>query len=132
MEVSKYNRIEDSVYNKIVKIGIEVDDMEKSLEFYCHKCGMRLLERFPQKDGGECVFLDAKTVILELMTPKTSGEHLHHIALGVDDDMDGAVNFFRRLGVKTAMDHKVVEGNIHLADINDPDGMRVRLFKRDK
>jgi len=131
MEISKYNKMEDSVFNKIVKIGIEVEDMEKSLDFYCHKCGMRLMERFPQADGGECVFLDARTVILELMTPKKSGGHLHHIALYVDDNMDSAVDFFRRMGVPATMEHKVVEGTIHLADVQDPDGMRVRLFHRD-
>jgi hypothetical protein len=30
------------------------------------------------------------------------------------------------------MEHTVVENTIHLADINDPDNTRVRLFRRDE
>ena len=122
--------MEVSVYNKIVKVGIEVENMEESLDFYCHKCGMRILERFPQPDGGECVFLDARTIILELMTPKTGGGNVHHIALEVDDT-DTALEHFRRVGVPCTMPHIIVEENIHLADVVDPDGLRVRLFRRE-
>ena len=124
--------MEDSAYNKIVKVGLEVKDMEGSLEFYCGKCGMRILERFPQEDGGECVFLDARTVILELMTPPKEGEgRVHHIAIEVDD-VPRAKDYFRRLWVPCSMEPVVVEENIHLADVRDPDGMRIRLFRRDK
>ena len=118
------------MYNKIVKIGIEVSDIEKSLDFYLGKLGMKLMERFPQKDGGECVFIDAGSVILELMTPKSDGNHLHHIAISVDNT-DKAVEYFKSKGVPVTMEHVVVEDNIHLADVRDPDNMRVRLFRRD-
>ena len=122
--------METFAYNKIVKVGIEVENMEESIDFYCNKCGMKILERFPQQDGGECVFLDAVTVILELMTPKTGNGNVHHIALAVDDT-DKAVEHFRKAGVPCTMPHKVVEENIHLADVADPDGLRIRLFRRE-
>ena len=118
------------MYNKIVKIGIEVEDIEKSLDFYVGKLGMALMERFPQEEGGECVFIDAGGVILELMSPKHGEGHLHHIAVSVDDT-DKAVAYFKDKGVPVTMEHTVVEENIHLADIRDPDNMRVRLFRRD-
>jgi len=118
------------MYNTIVKIGIEVTDMEKSLDFYTGTLGMKLMERFPQKDGGECVFINAGSVILELMTPKAGKGPLHHIAVGVDDT-DKAIGYFKSKGVPVTMEHIVVEDTIHLADVSDPDGIRVRLFKRD-
>ena len=118
------------MYHKIVKIGIEVQNMEESLAFYVGKLHMPLLERFPQADGGECVFLDAGSVILELMTPKTGEAHLHHIAIAVDDT-DKAIDYCKSEGIPVTMEHTIVEENIHLADIRDPDGMRVRFFRRD-
>ena len=115
---------------RIVKIGIEVEDIEASLAFYHGICNMPILERFPQPDGGECIFLDAGSIILELMSPKTSEEHLHHIAFGVDDVTE-AVRSFREQKVTISMEPVIVEENIHLADIRDADGMRVRLFHRE-
>ena len=119
------------MYNKIRKIGIEVSDIEKSIAFYVGKLGMRVMERFPQENGDEYVFLDAGTVILELMPPSNGGGALHHIAVGVDDT-DEALAYFKGEGVPVTMEHTVVEDTIHLADIRDPDNMRVRLFKRDE
>ena len=123
--------MEDSQYNKIVKVAIEVEDMEASLAFYNHKCGMRILERFPQQDGGECVFLDARTIILELMTPKKGDTPFHHIALEAYD-VNSAADHFKRLWAPVTMEPIVVEENIHLADVSDPDGVRIRLFHRDE
>jgi len=118
------------MYNNIRKIGIEVSDIEKSIAFYVGKLGMKIMERFPQANGDEYVFLDAGTVILELM-PQTGGGALHHIAVGVDDTGQ-ALAYFRSEGVPVTMEHTVVENTIHLADINDPDNTRVRLFRRDE
>jgi lactoylglutathione lyase len=115
---------------KIVKIAIMVKKIEKSIDFYVNKIGMKMLERFPQPDGSECVFIDAGSVILELMPQNVGGEHLHHIALGVED-INSEIDHFMERSVPITMEHVVVEDNIHLADLKDPDGVRIRLFHRD-
>jgi len=128
--IVEVNILKTELYNRIVKIGLEVDDMESSLSFYNQKCGMPILDRFPQPDGGECVFLDAGTVILELMTPKEGDGQLHHIALGVEDVVS-ASDYFREINVPVTMEPIIVEQNINLADVRDPDDIRVRLFHRE-
>jgi catechol 2,3-dioxygenase-like lactoylglutathione lyase family enzyme len=117
-------------YNRIVKIGVEVSDLEAALAFYTGTLGMPVLERFPQPNGDEYVFLDAGTVILELMPPATGGGTLHHLAVEVEDT-DKAVAYFKGAGIPVTMEHTVVENTIHLADIRDPDHLRVPLFRRD-
>jgi lactoylglutathione lyase len=115
---------------KIVKIAIVVKDIKKSIDFYVNKIGLKVMERFPQPDGSECVFIDAESVILELIPQNVEGEHLHHIALGVED-IDSEIDHFMKIGVPITMEHVIVEDNIHLADLRDPDGVRIRLFHRD-
>ena len=119
------------MYNQIKKIGIEVSDMQAALDFYAGKLGMKIMERFPQENGDEYVFLDAGTLILELMPPSGGAGPLHHIAIGVDDT-DRALNYFAQQGVLITMGHTVVENAIHLADVSGPDELRVRLFRREE
>ena len=101
------------------------------MDFYVGKLGMKIIERFPQENGDEYVFLDGGTVILELMPLSGSVGGLNHIAVGVDDT-DRALNYFAQQGVPITMGHTVVENTIHLADVSSPDQLRIRLFRRDE
>lgn len=117
---------------KVAKIGIEVKNLEESLVFYQDVLGMAVMERFPRDDGGENVFLDAGGVILELMSSeKPVFGNLHHIAIGTECTEKEAEDF-RQKGVRLTMEPVIVEENIHLADMQDPDGIRIRMFHRDK
>ena len=115
----------------VVKIGLRVDDLEKSLAFYETMLGMTVTDRFPQPDGTKNIFLDGGSVILELMSGREPGEpQLHHIALGAEST-EAAAAMLEAKGATLTMAPVVVEETIHLADIQDPDGLRIRLFHRD-
>lgn len=115
----------------VVKIGLRVADLRGALDFYTGLLGMEVLERFPQPDGTENVFLDGGSVILELMPGRRDGEAvLHHIALGAGSTEETAARL-EASGAVLEMRPVVVENTIHLADFRDPDGLRIRLFHRD-
>ena len=53
--------------HKIHKIALVTDDIEETVRFYTQTLGLTVMERFPNGDGEDYVFLDAGGIILELM-----------------------------------------------------------------
>ena len=53
--------------NRIHKIALVTDDVEGSVEFYTRTLGLEVIERFPNEDDEDFVFLKAGDMILELM-----------------------------------------------------------------
>jgi len=71
----------------IHKVAVVSDDIEGAVEFYTKTVGLQVIERFPNEDDEDFVFLKAGDVILELMPQKTMQADLgfHHISFKVDD-----------------------------------------------
>lgn len=57
----------------IHKIALVTDDIEGAVRFYTGTLGLTELERFPNEDDEDFVFLKAGDVILELMPRKSIG-----------------------------------------------------------
>ena len=58
--------------NNIHKIALVTDDVEGAVNFYTQTLGLEVMERFPNEDDDDYVFLKAGDVILELMPQKTT------------------------------------------------------------
>ena len=118
--------------NRIHKIAVVTDDVEGAVRFYTQTLGLEVIERFPNADDEDYVFLKAGDVILELMPKKTmqAPEGFHHISFKVDS-VDAGAEELKDKGVemeKEPFDAGV--GGIRLAFFEDPNGVRLQLFER--
>ena len=120
--------------NKIHKIALVTDDVEGAVKFYTQTLGLEVMERFPNEDDEDYVFLKAGNLILELMPKKTVGTEagFHHISLRVDS-MDDAVQGLAEKGIQMEVEpfDAGVEG-IHLAFFRGPNDVRLQLFEQRK
>ena len=118
--------------NRIHKIAVVTDDVEGAVRFYTQTLGLEVIERFPNADDEDYVFLKAGDVILELMPKKTmqAPEGFHHISFKVDS-VDAGAEELKDKGVemeKEPFDAGV--GGIRLAFFEGPNGVRLQLFER--
>ncbi|WP_243550047.1 VOC family protein [Priestia megaterium] len=108
---------------KFEHVGVQVKDIEKSIEFYTQKVGLELIETLPHTDPSlKLAFLGLKgNVIVELIQGYNSSlpneGKVHHFALAVD----GIEEEFERL--KSA-GVSFVEENI----VTLPNGARYLFF----
>ncbi|MGG1915463.1 VOC family protein [Priestia megaterium] len=108
---------------KFEHVGVQVKDIEKSIEFYTQKVGLELIETLPHTDPSlKLAFLGLEgNVILELIQGYNSSlpneGKVHHFALAVD----GIEEEFERL--KSA-GVSFVEENI----VTLPNGARYLFF----
>lgn len=118
--------------NKIHKIALVTDDVEGAVAFYTQVLGLDVIERFPNEDDEDYVFLKAGDVKLELMPEKTMGapEGFHHISFEVES-VDAAFEELKSSGVKILRDpFDAGVGGIRLAFFEGPNGVRLQLFER--
>jgi lactoylglutathione lyase len=108
---------------KFEHVGVQVKDIEESIEFYTQKVGLELIETLPHTDPSlKLAFLGLEgNVIVELIQGYNSSlpneGKVHHFALAVD----GIEEEFERL--KSA-DVSFVEENI----VTLPNGARYLFF----
>jgi catechol 2,3-dioxygenase-like lactoylglutathione lyase family enzyme len=119
--------------NKIHKIAIITDDIEAAVQFYTQKLGLTLVERFPNEDDEDYVFLDAGGITLELMPQKTMGQEpgFHHISFAVDS-VEDSTRELKDKGVKITKEAFDVGSGITLGFFEGPNQMNLQLFHRDK
>ncbi len=122
---------------KFTYVGIRVNDLEKSIEFYTKVLGMNLLGRHKiEKCKGETADLQSEKggFPLELNFyeknspynyPYTVGEGLDHLAFKVDN-LDKALEEAQKLGHPAILKMKSDGGN--WAYIEDPNGIWIELF----
>ncbi len=116
----------------IHKVAVVTDDVEGAVEFYTKTVGLQEIERFPNEDDEDFVFLDAGGVILELMPQKTMQAELglHHISFKVDD-VDDAAHDLKDRGVELTMEPTDAGvGGIRLAFFSGPNDVPLQLFHR--
>jgi catechol 2,3-dioxygenase-like lactoylglutathione lyase family enzyme len=118
--------------DKIHKIAVVTDDVEGSVRFYTETLGLEVLERFPNEDDEDYVFLKAGDMILELMPSKTmqAPAGFHHISFKVDS-VDASAEELTRKGTPMTMEpFDVGAGGIRVAFLEGPDQVSLQLFQR--
>ncbi len=118
---------------------LRVRDLERSLDFYCNKLGMKLLRR---KDypGGEFTLAfvgyqdEADGTVIELThnwgtDDYDLGDAFGHIALGVDD-IYATCETLREAGCRIVREPGPMKhGSTCIAFIEDPDGYKIELIE---
>lgn len=114
------------------KIGVVTTDVEGAVGFYTKTLGLEVIERFPSEVGEDFVFMQAGSVMVELMPQKAmdAAEGVHHLSFRVES-VDEACEELRSKGVRIlAEPSDVGVGGIRLAFFEGPDGLRLQLFQR--
>lgn len=122
---------------KFTYVGIRVDDLQKSVDFYTKLLGMKVKGREKlEETKGETVGLESEEggFVLELnyyerdspyYAEYVVGEGLDHLAFKVDD-LDKALEEARSSGYRTVLQMKADGGR--WAYIEDPNGIWIELF----
>lgn len=118
---------------------LRVGDMAKSVRFYTHVMGMKVLRTFePPEKNYSLTFLgfgvESETCLLELTcNPGVSkydlGNGYGHIAIGVDDCYQACVDI-KALGGSITREPGPLKGSTEIiAFAADPDGYRIELIQ---
>ncbi len=119
--------------NNIHKIALVTDDVEGSVRFYTGTLGLKVVERFPNEEDEDFVFLKAGDMILELMPQKTMQADVgfHHISFKVGN-VDESASVLKRAGVDIAVEPFDAEGtDIRLSFFNGPNDVLLQLYQRE-
>jgi lactoylglutathione lyase len=120
---------------------IRVRDLEKSIDFYTTKLGMKLTRRSDNETGRYTVAFvgygdEAAATVVELTynwdrtEPYDIGTGFGHLAIGVDD-IYGVCEKLAAAGVKVPRPAGPVKGGTTvIAFIEDPDGYKIELIDR--
>ena len=126
---------------RLLHVMLRVRDLEKSLDFYCGKLGMKLLRR-QDYPGGEFTLAfigygdESETAVIELThnwgreEPYSLGDGFGHVAIGVSD-IYGLCERLAAEGVSIPRPPGPMKhGTTVIAFIEDPDGYKVELIQR--
>lgn len=119
--------------NNIHKIAVVSDDIEGAVCFYTGTLGLKEIERFPNEDDEDFVFLKAGNIILELMPKKTMQADVgfHHISFKVGS-VDRGASELEDKGVEITVAPFDAEGtDIRLSFFNGPNDVLLQLFQRE-
>ena len=119
-------------------VGLNVTDLERSLQFYQNALGFKVLGR-SDEDGRRYGFLgDGERLVLTLWQQSdgrfaTASPGLHHLSFQAEsiDAVRDAEARLRELGVKFAYDGIVAHGEGTKSGgifFEDPDGIRLEIF----
>jgi lactoylglutathione lyase len=120
---------------------LRVLDLEKSLDFYVNKMGMKLLRRKDYPSGEFTLAFvgygdESEQAVIELThnwgqkEPYTIGSGYGHIAIGVPD-IYGLCEKLQAAGVKSPRPPGPMKhGGSVIAFVEDPDGYKVELIER--
>ena len=118
--------------NKIHKIALVTDDVEGAVNFYTQTLGLEVMERFPNEDDDDYVFLKAGDIILELMPQKTTqaAPGFHHISFKVDS-VDDSAQELKVKGVQLEEEPSDAgDTGIRLSFLRGPNEVLLQLFRR--
>jgi len=111
---------------------LEVDDMEKSLQFYQEIVGLPLDRRFKPNSGMEISFLGDGETKVELICregneAKIKGEG---VSLGFTvDSLDKKIEFIKEKGIAVASGPVQPNPHLRFFFVSDPDGFQVQFVE---
>jgi len=119
-------------------VSINVDDLGRSIDFYCNKLGFKV-SRTIDTPGLDIVFVQLGASSLELIARKggsavtravtsTGGTGLSHVALRVSD-VDEAFSQLREKGIEFSSPPQDASGGPRIAFFSDPDGVTLELIQ---
>lgn len=122
---------------KILHTCLNVSELDKSIEFYTHLIGLRLVSRRDVKqNNAEIAFLqDESGAAIELTHWRdkknlVEGDNFDHIALAVND-VRRTIDELKANGVTIAMEPFSLSGSSsNIAFIKDPDGNWLELIEK--
>ncbi len=118
---------------KYLHTMVRVGDLERSLDFYCNKLGLRELRRTDNEQGRfTLVFLAApgdESAQIELtwnwdITEYTEGRNFGHLAYAVDDIYDTCT---RLMDAGVTINRPPRDG--HMAFVRSPDNISIELLQ---
>ncbi|MCU7928985.1 MAG: lactoylglutathione lyase [Candidatus Thiodiazotropha sp. (ex Dulcina madagascariensis)] len=119
---------------------LRIEDMERSVIFYTHVMGMRVLRTFDQpKNKYSLTFLgygkESENCVLELtynygVTEYDKGNAYGHIAIGVEDCYQACVDVAAKGGMIIREARLLEGGDEVIAFVEDPDGYQIELVER--
>jgi lactoylglutathione lyase len=121
---------------RIVHTCLNVVDLDKSIEFYRDRLGLKLTRRFAVKENNaEIAFLedsDGGAIELTHWRDKkqlAEGDNFDHVAFAVKD-LEITMGELRKEGTTVAMEPFKLKGGAHqIAFIKDPDGNWLELIE---
>lgn len=124
---------------RILHTMLRVHDLDKSLDFYTGKLGMKLLRKKDYPDGEFTLAFvgyggESDSTVLELThnwgdDPYDLGNGYGHVAIGVDD-IYGTCEALEKAGAKIVRPAGPMkaDASIVIAFVEDPDGYKVELI----
>ena len=116
-----------------------INEIDRSLEFYCGALGFKELKRYPIRDEAINIYVapeGSENTPLELTfnygrtEPYELGTGYGHIAYHVDD-LDGTLERLVAIGVQPEKPpYSIREGGSRLCFVRDPDGYRIELIEK--
>ena len=116
-----------------------INDVDRSLAFYCEALGFKELKRYPIRDEAVNIYVapeGSEDTPLELTfnfgrtEPYEIGTGYGHIAYHVDD-LDGTLARLAAIGVEPERPpYSIREGGSRLCFVRDPDGYRIELIEK--
>ena len=116
-----------------------INDIDRSLAFYCEALGFKELKRYPIRDEAVNIYVapeGSEDTPLELTfnygrtEPYDVGTGYGHIAYHVDD-LDGTLARLDAIGVQPEKPpYSIREGGSRLCFVRDPDGYRIELIEK--
>lgn len=116
-----------------------INDIDRSIAFYCGALGFKELKRFPIRDEAINIFVapeGSEDTPLELTfnhgrtEPYELGTGYGHVAYTVDD-LDATLVRLDAIGVQPEKPpYSVREGGSRLCFVRDPDGYRIELIEK--
>lgn len=122
--------------HKLEHIGVMVNDMEVSIDFYSGVLGLRLIRRERVSDKVELAFLSLpgdERIQIELISGVGGSlpdqGKVNHIAFTVGD-IEAEIARLKAAGVRMTDDQpRTILDGIRIAFFNGPDGERLELFQ---
>jgi lactoylglutathione lyase len=125
---------------RLLHTMIRVNDLERSLKFYCDALGMKLLRRKDYPAGEFTLAFvgygaEDETAVIELTWNwgKSSYQHgdaFGHLAIGVDDIYQTCAEL-KAKGVKVVREPGPMKyGGSAIAFVEDPNGYKIELIER--
>ncbi len=116
-----------------------INEIDRSLEFYCGALGFKELKRYPIRDEAINIYVapeGSENTPLELTfnygrtEPYELGTGYGHIAYHVED-LDGTLERLAAIGVQPEKaPYSIREGGSRLCFVRDPDGYRIELIEK--